>query len=97
MTINPATARTAIGIDGIDALRDWIVVTVVSRGVDDIIGQGDAGCRAGRAQITPRGGSQSQPASGATGGHLILAGSAGELDQVLVELEPDAVVAVDAW
>ena len=94
MTINPATAKTAIGIDGIDALRDWIVVTVVSRGVDDITGQGEAGCRAGRAQITPRGGSQSQPASGATGGDLVLAGAAGELDQVLVELEPDAVVGV---
>ena len=31
---------------------------------------------------------------GATGGDLVLAGAAGELDQVLVELEPDAVVAV---
>ena len=32
-----------------------------------------------------------------TGGRLFLAGATGELDQVLVELEPDAVVAVDAW
>ena len=33
---------------------------------------------------------------GAAGGDLVLPGPAGELDQVLVELEPDAVVAVDA-
>ena len=29
-------------------------------------------------------------------GDLVCAGTTGELDQVLVELEPDAVVAVDA-
>ncbi len=34
--------------------------------------------------------------SGPTGGSLVLAGAAGELDQVLVEFEPDAVVAVHA-
>ena len=32
---------------------------------------------------------------GAAGGDLVRAGPAGEPDQVLVELEPDAVVAVD--
>ena len=34
--------------------------------------------------------------SGPTGRGLVLAGAAGEEDQVLVELEPDAVVAVDS-
>ena len=33
---------------------------------------------------------------GAAGGDLVGAVAAGELDEVLVELEPDAVVAVDA-
>ena len=33
---------------------------------------------------------------GAAGGHLLGPAPAGELDQVLVELEPDAVVAIDA-
>ena len=33
---------------------------------------------------------------GAAGRGLVLAGSAGEADEVLVEFEPDAVVAVDA-
>jgi hypothetical protein len=33
----------------------------------------------------------------ATRRHLVLSGPAGQADQVLVELEPDAVVAVDAW
>ncbi len=32
---------------------------------------------------------------GATGGGLLFARPTGELDQVLVELEPDAVIAVD--
>ncbi len=37
-----------------------------------------------------------RPPLGAAGGNLVGAGPAGEADQVLVELEPDAVVAVDA-
>ena len=87
MTINPATARTASGIDDIDAVRDWIVVTVVTR----LWTRSSA--KAARAAVDGAG--ITWPL-GAAGGDLVLAGAAGELDQVLVELEPHTVVGVHA-
>ena len=49
--------------------------------------RGDRSARAGRLVAAA--------GSGAAGGDLIRAGAAGEEDQVLMELEPGAVVAVD--